>query len=54
MESDPIFTKAIIREVPDTLSGGISVDNLGSTVDLNNARAEHAEYIELIRSTGIK
>ena len=53
MQSDPIFTKAIIRNVPETLNQGITVGNLASTIDMNKAKADHAQYIELIKSLGI-
>ena len=53
MEKDPVFTKVLIREVPDSLKDGITIKNLASSIDMKKANQDQADYAKIFETAGI-
>ena len=48
-----MFAGSVVRRVPETLASGITTANLGSP-DPNDARDQHARYVEALQSCGLE
>ena len=47
-----MFTRAIVRDVPDSISAGITTADLGHP-DPNKAREQHRSYVAALEDSGL-